>query len=343
MPPNSRILWQAPSISGKPWLVLIHGLGMSHKSWTDPFAESLLEGGLSFDYVLTDCHRSSPLTDFPPMRWLGCSPPLRLSKEPPSSFWDCFRSEGYGLITWTQDSRSRIANTVDELEKALELLPWREKKILVGHSRGGLVARTYLQERRVAWDRVKGVVLLGVPHQGSRIAKLAELFGGNPLSRHSRPKTNEKFGISKGKAGDSALSLIRILAGYTYHKGIEELAPRSLFLHTLHRGEKEERKIRTPYFNFAGTRTDFIRFYHLGFSSGGNARPLFSLFDGFQKILPKSLVPAEFRQGRGDGLVSIDSAHLPWAEANLLFPVHHAQFLVDRDVRKKIKQFINNL
>jgi triacylglycerol esterase/lipase EstA (alpha/beta hydrolase family) len=53
--------------------------------------------------------------------------------------------------------------------------------ILVGHSMGGLVARAYLQ--RHGESRVAGLVTLGTPHQGSRLAHIG--YGEN--ARQMRP------------------------------------------------------------------------------------------------------------------------------------------------------------
>jgi triacylglycerol lipase len=53
--------------------------------------------------------------------------------------------------------------------------------ILVGHSMGGLVARAYLQ--RYGESRVAGLVTLGTPHQGSRLAHIG--YGEN--ARQMRP------------------------------------------------------------------------------------------------------------------------------------------------------------
>ena len=76
---------QEPSETGKPWVVLIHGLGMSHRSWVDPFGESLLGGAISFDYVLTDTNPQPRLSHFPTVGILGLfSPPAPFA--PPASF-----------------------------------------------------------------------------------------------------------------------------------------------------------------------------------------------------------------------------------------------------------------
>ncbi len=340
MAPTPRLFVQNPSRSDKPWLVLIHGLGMSHKSWTDPFSESLLNGGLSFDYVLTDSGRPPRMPQVLRFGLLGYSPPLRFSPDPPSSFWDSFAGDGYGLLTWSQkDLRGGVSQTIDELEKFLGDAPRADKKILIAHSRGGLIARRYLQEHRSGWDRVAGLVLMGVPHRGSQIAKLARLIRA-PSFHHRKNFKDEE---TRRKREGPFRALFRCLVGYSDLPAIGELIPGSSFLQRLDSVGKEERMMKIPYLNLIGTRTDFIRIYHLGSSPKSKARPIFSLLDGLEKILPHSLVLPEIKQGRGDGLVSIESAHLPWAVSNRFLPVNHAQFLVDRKVRDEIRQFISDL
>jgi pimeloyl-ACP methyl ester carboxylesterase len=64
------------------------------------------------------------------------------------------------------------------------------KIVLIGHSMGGLVARSALyqaQEQHVAWlPRVERLICLGTPHRGAplerRVAQLADLFGRSPLT-----------------------------------------------------------------------------------------------------------------------------------------------------------------
>jgi hypothetical protein len=199
------------------------------------------------------------------------------------------------------------------------------------------VARKYLQDRRPGWDSVSAVILLGVPNHGSRIAKLAgplaclfSLLAGGEDRLPVPPQ--------KGKGGSKAY-LIRNLAAYIREGGIEELAPRSDFMRRLAAGEGKERKNNIPYFNLIGTRTDFIRIY-LRSSQKGPAMPIFSLFDGLERLLPRTLIPIEIRQGRGDGQVSAASAYLPWAEENRFLPVNHAQFLVNTEVQTKVRTLL---
>jgi pimeloyl-ACP methyl ester carboxylesterase len=334
---------QEPSAAGKPWVILIHGLGLSRRSWVDPFGESLLGGAISFDYVLTDIHSSPPLLSFSAAPIFACSPPMRLSRTPLFSFWEFLKRGGYGILTWSQEKpRGRIEHAVGELQGILEAIPCGDKKVLLGHSRGGLVARKYLQDRRPGWDRISAVILLGVPNHGSRLAKLADLLVWPPLSfLFGGGKNRLSSTLRKGKSG-SASFLIRNLVGYSSEGGIEELAPRSAFMRRLVVGEREERKNKIRYFNLVGTRTDFIRIY-LRSSPTARATPIFSLFDGLERILPRSLIPFEIQQGRGDGQVSVKSAYLPWAEQNPLLPVNHAHFLVNAEVQTKVQNFLKTI
>ena len=67
-----------------------------------------------------------------------------------------------------------------------------ESITLVGHSMGGLVARSacyYAEDARLAWrDKVRSLVCIGTPHHGApleRIGNLLQLLGG--VSRYSAP------------------------------------------------------------------------------------------------------------------------------------------------------------
>jgi hypothetical protein len=54
--------------------------------------------------------------------------------------------------------------------------------LLVAHSRGGLAARSFLQSQGTAANvaRVVGLLTMGTPHQGSRLARVNEYLAANP-------------------------------------------------------------------------------------------------------------------------------------------------------------------
>jgi pimeloyl-ACP methyl ester carboxylesterase len=335
---------QEPAMAGKPWVILIHGLAMSHLSWTDPFSETLLEGLISFDYVLTDFDSLSPPAKLFNLKRVGCSPPLRLSNPIPQSFWAFLRKEGYGILTWSQGKPwGRMIHAIKELQKIMEDLPRRDKIVLLGHSRGGLIARKYFQEQRPGGERISGIGLLGVPNHGSQIAKLALFLFPNRLSTLFGAGKGGRPAIREGKYHRLLLRLIRILGDDSRQAAIGELTPHSDFMKELASGEREEMAQKVPYFNLIGTRTDFIRLYRLGPAPASKPRLVFSLLDDLEKMIPRRVIPPEIRQGRGDGQVSVESAMLPWAKPNRLLPVNHAQFLVNPLVQKGIKDFLESI
>jgi pimeloyl-ACP methyl ester carboxylesterase len=93
-----------------------------------------------------------------------------------------------------------LAKKVDELRIRLKV----EKVILVGHSMGGIIARNYVQNRGGA-AYVHGMVTLGSPHHGSKLAPFAlspmgkTLLPGSSFLRKfnsiSWPKETSAFSI----------------------------------------------------------------------------------------------------------------------------------------------------
>jgi triacylglycerol esterase/lipase EstA (alpha/beta hydrolase family) len=101
-------------------------------------------------------------------------------------FWLQYRlrAAGYQQITsintppWRdmEASTEILARKVDELRINLKV----DKVILVGHSMGGMIARNYVQNRGGA-AYVQGMVTLGSPHHGSKLAPFALSSMGKTL------------------------------------------------------------------------------------------------------------------------------------------------------------------
>lgn len=323
---------------GKPWIVLIHGLGMSAGSWIDPCGERLAGGNLSFDLVLTDLdHPPFPGRAAARLGGFYASTPLRLLPHLYAPFWEVLAREGWGLAAWSQPAGAPVQEAVIQLTRILECLPAGERVVLIGHSRGGLIARRFLQLKLEGWRKVRGVVFLGCPHGGTRIAALAGLL------EKFMPQA-EKFLTGWLKPSFSAGLLSRIsslLRVYLHRTDIIELAPESPMISEMGNREDDERPPGLPYYNYAGCRTTFIRLYRREAESP--EPPVFSLLDDLEKLLPQRLLVPEIRQGQGDGQVTLESAHLPWAQANRIFPVNHARLLVDGPVQKQVLQDLNEI
>ena len=82
---------------------------------------------------------------------------------------------GFQVVTMNLEPPfGRIEAFADQLHRAVEVLVARtgiDRLILVGHSMGGLVARSYLAT--YGTGRVTRLVTLGTPHQGTLLAHLA--------------------------------------------------------------------------------------------------------------------------------------------------------------------------
>ncbi|WP_328968921.1 esterase/lipase family protein [Streptomyces sp. NBC_00239] len=92
------------------------------------------------------------------------------------------RVEGVNYSPLTTDLRAAAAALALRVEEVCAETG-QDRIDLVGHSLGGLIARYYVQ--RMGGDaRVRTLVCLGTPHQGTRIAPLMD---AHPLIRQMRP------------------------------------------------------------------------------------------------------------------------------------------------------------
>jgi len=80
-----------------------------------------------------------------------------------------------------------------------------DRVILLGHSMGGLVARTYVQ-RSGAAARVVKVITLATPHHGSELARLAIGVGGKQL----RPGNPWLASLNESESGASDVPLVSL-------------------------------------------------------------------------------------------------------------------------------------
>ncbi len=324
-----------PPAKGKPWVILIHGMGMTEKSWTDPYAENLVGGLFPFDYVLTDLDHSPDSFGLNHTLFHGLCPstPLRLLPSRPPSYWEILSQSGFGPVTWSQrDPLGPLAAAVEELKAIMYRVSPVDGIVLLGHSRGGLIARKFLQERAPAWEKVKAVILLAAPNRGSRIAAFTRLSAqALLLPGFNRPGSS----ANQGRGGRVFRQILGYLLAFLEKPGIQELYPDSPLMKEMHSWEEAEARCGIPCYNFAGVSTTYLRLYQIL-----NREPLrtvqaFSLFDGLENFL-WGFWPPELQQGRGDGLISAESAVLPFARENRRVSINHAQFLIDADVRERV-------
>ncbi|MGH8487298.1 MAG: esterase/lipase family protein [Gammaproteobacteria bacterium] len=62
--------------------------------------------------------------------------------------------------------------------------------VLLGHSRGGLAARDFLQKTSPERDKVVGLVTTGTPHLGTRLGRIYQYLKNHPCNPRSNCSTN---------------------------------------------------------------------------------------------------------------------------------------------------------
>jgi pimeloyl-ACP methyl ester carboxylesterase len=319
--------------AGKPTVVFVHGLGMDKKIWESP-NESRILGG-RFPVSLLVCGKPEPEADIN-----GHSVMKRLSfGRPPRNLSTLFHDlgeQGFTLIAWSQQRPSAVIDVaVAELRDVLAMCKeyCHEGIVLIGHSRGGLVARKYVASGD---KRVRGLVTLATPHRGSRMAQWAGYL--SPLASLLNPLLSE----TEKRTLPSALKRI---AEFLMSKAVQELLPDSPFFKALDDGEVDG----VYYCTVGGNDPSLFSLYITGVAEVQNsgqlrriakAEEIFSVPEVFEKLLPKKLFPDEMKKGKGDGLVSLESSMLPWAHRHLAFTVNHAGILFDKEARAGIVDFV---
>jgi pimeloyl-ACP methyl ester carboxylesterase len=283
----------------KPAIVFIHGLGMDKNIWVNP-SESRILGGMFPLRILLDKKNTVE------------------NVEKIQTLFDDLRQRDYSVITWSQ---RRPAGPIDSAVKELHEIIIEAQKmtkagiILIGHSRGGLIARKYLFKQDKS---IKGLITISTPHKGSSVAKIVKYL--SPLVSMINPL------VPNGDKGTLSFSIKRIL-DFLKSRALKELLPDSNFFKSIKDGPLKG----VHYASVGGTKPTLFNLYNISFP------------DIFEKIIPENLYPEEMRMGKGDGLVSAESSKIPWSNEHYNFAFNHAEILFDKDVRDVLGKIIERL
>jgi pimeloyl-ACP methyl ester carboxylesterase len=275
----------------KPLIIFIHGIGMDAAMWAEPALARILGG----KYPL------SILLDKAEMRTL---------------FHD-LKDIGFPVLAWSQKRPAGPAfSAVAELKDLVAAYSLKTSAgiVLIGHSRGGLIARLFLQDSRIP---VRGVVTIGTPHRGSSMSKWATSVSPITTIVRSYMDWNNK---------EVKSALHRVLT-FLNSDGIKEMLPGSGFLKSI----SDERTPGTRIISIGGTDPALIK---IGKSS------LPSIMSG---IMPEIMLPEEMREGKGDGLVSAESAVCPGGDEHRNYHAHHTGLIFNVDVREYIMKVVMSL
>ena len=135
-------------------------------------------------------------------------------------FWFRRQLEQRGFRVYTVDCTppfTRIASYAPQIAQAVDEIlkdTGAEQLVIVGHSMGGLVARTYLDQFGSA--RIAHVITLGAPHLGTWITRL----GFSPNVRDMAQDSLWLAELRAREAGRSAQPYKDFTCVYTYHDNL---------------------------------------------------------------------------------------------------------------------------
>lgn len=261
-----------------PLAVFIHGMGLGMEAWTDPAAQKIFLGRKAIGEYF---QRISLITSFHDLKDMG-----------------------FSVLAWTQRRPAGpISIAVDEL---VELLLYhkqlaRNGLVIVGHSRGGLIARRFLEDSPYP---LRMLITIGTPHQGSGLSDLAKAI--SPLTAMVNVMTRNN---------KDAPELVRA-ARFLQSRGFKELYTDSPLFSKLSR-----MPVKGSYnISIGGTNPDLLK--------AGRR----SVAEILNKYLPGILLPDEMKDGVGDGLVTCRSAVLPYADEHMDFHYNHLALLFAEEV-----------
>ena len=304
--------------SGKPKMpviVLIHGLGMNNYFWVDPEKCFVLGGLAPLTIFLTDRHDNVGNT----ISFGSVDPQIQ-------GLWNCLKSGGFSLASWTQSQPlGPIQHAIDELKTAMDTVrnKWPGKAIyIIGHSRGGLIARRFLLEK--SGVDIEGLVTICSPHSGTGMAK---------FSRYLKPAgvLVEKIIPRKSKA--TLTKALNRVSTFLQSPAIAELEPESEFIVSLQK--KLPRKIRK--LSFGGTSPALFQVI-VRLPSGNHKVVKFP--DLLAGAIPSGHLPRELTPGLGDALVSAESAELSGSK-HYNFPDNHVKAAYDNKIHSIILDFLS--
>ncbi len=310
---------------GKPVAILIHGLGVDKGIWIDPLNTKLLAKNIPLKVIAAER----------PVKHVSSSRKKVTIGDLPEgidNLWMVLKKEGYNLITWSQKRPvGHVDIAVAELHAALnhaaELFPGKPIA-LIGHSRGGLIARKLMEERL---SGIKALITIASPHHGSSVSKI-----GSRLT----PIASVLKGVLPKEKHTALMKTLKNTTDFLTGEALKELMPGSSFFRRM----KDKKVKGIKYLSFGGTEPRLITIYQ--WRREGKEiypNPLIDIPDTLMKILPPPLRIKEMIPGKGDSLVTAKSSLLPWASRHFDVPENHISIMWNKKVIEKTINILKKL
>lgn len=311
--------------SNSPVIILIHGLGMDKGIWLNPLETKAFAKNIPLKVIAA----TTPM------------PRLAISKRTISfgntlqrvnSLWPVLKDEGFNIVCFSQRRPvGPIDVAVDDLGyviKMVKMLFSGSPVALIGHSRGGLIARKFMERRR---QEIKALITIATPHSGSSLSRIGNYLSLlHPFIKKTLP----------AKTHSAASGIIKRINDLIEGNALKELLPESDFFKNM----KDSPVNGVRYLSFGGTRPRILTVYtwrRRGLKE--YPKPIFLIPDSLLKLMPSNIIPDELVHGKGDFLVTAKSSVLPWAEAHYNLPANHLSILWNRRMINHALEVIRRL
>ena len=342
----------------RPVVLLFHGLHQDAQTWTAPSHVDY-----AYDYrhlpAKVEKKESGPNVG---IYKIGESDFLyggdRAGWDKSVNWFDYLAGRGFTVATWSQEGKTFAAAVPSALAAFDSLLAQTAARspqaappvALIGHSRGGLLIRRVLKERG-GGGRVKWVVTLNSPHQGSEMGRWVGRVTAEAVDLADCCLPSVITAPFKPKLKDLVTELTRPFTKFFVNDETRELMPDGPLIRDLRSGEQAVPGV--SYYTFGGTNPTYFGIY-AWILDAESALPQGSVGNVFYRWTARpqaigSLSPMldelrdfadEVVPGRGDGLVADQRARLPWSTHTTL-PLNHAEVLWDRGLQQRVAQLID--
>lgn len=357
---GGRIVCGAPN---RPAILLVHGLHQNLTTWTAPSGV-----GYSYDYAhspgqerVGDSHQDPGVGVYKLGKsdWLYGSDAASWDRD--HNWFDYLAGLGFTVATWSQPGSS-FADALPSALAAFDSLLAQTRArspaapplvALIGHSRGGLLIREILKERKTGPEigRVKWVVTLHTPHQGSELGQYPGRLAAETADLMDCCAPPAIAGPLKQQLRDLVTEAMRPMTKLLVDFESRELTPNSPMLRALASGESPLPGIK--YYTFGGVNPTYFRLYLWVFDAMSATPQIKNLSTYFVwRVNPVELGPispvfdkirpfvGEVKPGYGDGLVTDASARLPWS-THFTDQLNHAEVLWNRPIQAQVALLID--